>query len=204
MRSCERPRKRSGSEAFPSSVSNRYSLSIRTHGSSCRCRASSSPRRVCSFSASSSLSRAASHSSRVPVFCFVIDSLSPLSVSVIVAIVLDECLQSTDRLVPVIRNLIEGAPSLLESLRLQLPDRFAPATTVSHQTSPAERAQLLGDRLASDAGPLAEVCDRERPFDAKPADEASPGVVAEGGEHGCHVGKLERCTTASRHTSRWL
>ena len=37
LRCCERPRKRSASEALPSSVSNRYSLSIRTHGSSCRC-----------------------------------------------------------------------------------------------------------------------------------------------------------------------
>src|SRR4029077_7557663 len=75
-RSCERPRKRSASEALPASVSNRYSLSIRTHGSSCRCRASSSLRRVSSFSAWSRSSRAASHSLRVPVLCFVIGLLS--------------------------------------------------------------------------------------------------------------------------------
>src|SRR6184192_1524099 len=81
MRSCERPLKRSASEALPSSVSNRYSLSIRTHGSSCRRRASSSLRRVSSFSASSSSSRAASHSLRVPVMCFVIALLSCLPVS---------------------------------------------------------------------------------------------------------------------------
>src|SRR5436309_5753659 len=84
MRSCERPRKRSASEALPSSVSNRYSLSIRTHGSSCRRRASSSLRRVSSFSALSSSSRAASHSLRVPVMCFVIALLSFLRVSFIV------------------------------------------------------------------------------------------------------------------------
>src|SRR5213594_4020389 len=80
-RSCERPRKRSASEALPSSVSNRYSLSIRTHGSSCRRRASSSLRRVSSFSALSSSSRATSHSLRVPVMCFVIALLSFLPVS---------------------------------------------------------------------------------------------------------------------------
>src|SRR5437660_11025433 len=45
---------------------------MRTHGSSCRRRASSSPRRVCSFSALSSSTRAASQSLRVPVLCFVI------------------------------------------------------------------------------------------------------------------------------------
>src|SRR5258708_19877569 len=75
MRSCERPRKRSASEALPSSVSNRYCLSIRTHGSSCRRRASSSLRRVSSFSSFSSSIRAASHSSCVPVLCPVIVSL---------------------------------------------------------------------------------------------------------------------------------
>src|SRR6266446_4457832 len=83
MRSCERPRKRSASEALPSSVSNRYFLSIRTHGSSCRRRASSSLRRVRSFSASSSSRRAASHSSCVPVMCFVIALLLFLRVSFI-------------------------------------------------------------------------------------------------------------------------
>src|SRR5262245_49074341 len=71
-RSCERPRKRPASDAAPSPVSNRYGLSIRTHGSSCRRRASSSLIRVSSFSASSSSSRAASHSLRVPVLCLVI------------------------------------------------------------------------------------------------------------------------------------
>src|ERR1700694_5515311 len=45
---------------------------MRTHGSSCRRRASSSPRRVCSCSALSSSPRAASQSFRVPVLCFVI------------------------------------------------------------------------------------------------------------------------------------
>src|ERR687891_2902386 len=75
MRSCDRPRRRPASEALPASVSNRYALSTRTHGSSCRRRANSSLRRVSSFSVLSSLSRAASHSSRVPVMCVVIGPL---------------------------------------------------------------------------------------------------------------------------------
>jgi hypothetical protein len=58
-------------KALPSSVSDRYALSIRTHGSCCRRRASSSLRRVSSFSSLSSSSRAANHSSRVPVMYFV-------------------------------------------------------------------------------------------------------------------------------------
>src|SRR5882724_5135329 len=53
---------------------------MRTHGSSCRRRASSSLRRVSSFSSLSSSRRAASHSLRVPVMCFVIVLVSFLSV----------------------------------------------------------------------------------------------------------------------------
>src|SRR5215831_2463552 len=68
-RSCERPRKRSASEALPSSVSKRYPLLISTQGSSCLCRASWSLRSVSSFSALSSSSRAFSHCSWVPVLC---------------------------------------------------------------------------------------------------------------------------------------
>src|SRR5256712_4215233 len=76
MRSCERPLKRSASEALPPPVPIRSSLSPGPRGSSCRRRATSSLRRVSSFSASSSSSRAASHSLRVPVMCFVIALLS--------------------------------------------------------------------------------------------------------------------------------
>src|SRR5713101_4223163 len=100
--SCERPRKRSAREALPSSVSNRYSLSIRTHGSSCRRRASSSLRLVSSFSALSSSSRAASHSSRVPVMCFVI-AVSFLRVSIRFSIRLGDC-WSRDKLSAGYRN----------------------------------------------------------------------------------------------------
>src|ERR687891_1583409 len=72
MRSCEHPLKRSARDAMPSSVSKRYSLSIRTQGSLCRHCASSSLRRVSSFSALSSSSRPESHSSRVPILWSVI------------------------------------------------------------------------------------------------------------------------------------
>src|SRR5438128_7439763 len=101
MRSCERPRKRSASEAFPSSVSNLYCLSIRTHGSSCRRRASSSLFRVRSFSALSSSSRAASHCSRVPVLCLVI--------ALLLRLVFDERPQPFDLVIPLRLDLVEVA-----------------------------------------------------------------------------------------------
>src|SRR5204862_5327172 len=93
-----------------------------------------------------------------------------LSVFVIVAIVLDEGLQSTDRRIPFGRDLVEGAPRLLETLGLQLVDPLASATEISHQPNAAKGAQLLGDCLASDAGTLAEVRDGKRTSDTEPAD----------------------------------
>src|SRR5436305_1977405 len=54
---------------LPVSVSKAYSFSTGTQGSSWRRRASSSACRMCSFSASSSSRRAASHSSWSPVPC---------------------------------------------------------------------------------------------------------------------------------------
>src|SRR5712691_9764844 len=95
MSSCERPLNRSASDTVPSSVSKRYSLSIRTQGSSCRRRASSSLRRVSSFSASSSSSRAASHSSRVPVMCFVISMSLSLFLSMSLSLFLPRSLLTT-------------------------------------------------------------------------------------------------------------
>src|SRR5829696_3084481 len=67
MSSCERPSKSSGRDFVPASVSKRYSFSTGTHGSSERLLASASLRRVSSFSSASSSSRAACHSSLVPI-----------------------------------------------------------------------------------------------------------------------------------------
>ena len=53
-------------------VWKRYSFSTRTHGSSRRSRASSSPSRVCSFSRASRAARADAHSSLVPIGWLVI------------------------------------------------------------------------------------------------------------------------------------
>ena len=76
MSSCELPSKSSASVFGPASVSKRYSFSIATHGSARRSRASSSLRRVSSFSLARSASRACWNSSRVPTLCSVIASAS--------------------------------------------------------------------------------------------------------------------------------
>src|ERR671933_1513606 len=72
MTSCERPLKSSASDLGPSVVSKVYSFSPGTQGSCRRRSASSSLRRVSSFSFASSSLRAACHSSCVPILCSVI------------------------------------------------------------------------------------------------------------------------------------
>src|SRR5258708_3852200 len=67
--SCERPSKSSPSVFLPSSVSNSYSFSTRTQGSSRRFLWISSFSSACSPSSFASSSRAACHSSWVPILC---------------------------------------------------------------------------------------------------------------------------------------
>src|SRR4051812_17516824 len=67
--SCERPSKSSASVFLPSSVSNSYSFSTGTQGRSSRFLLISWFRSACSASSFASSSRAACHSSRVPILC---------------------------------------------------------------------------------------------------------------------------------------
>src|SRR5260370_30449684 len=67
--SCERPSKSSPSVFLPSSVSNSYSYTTRTQGSSRRFLWLSSFSSSCSPSSFASSSRAACHSSWVPILC---------------------------------------------------------------------------------------------------------------------------------------
>src|SRR6266550_2778669 len=90
------------------------------------------------------------------------------------AIVLDESLQSTDRRIPIGRDLVERAPCFLEASGLQLIDPLPPPTDIPHQAGCTERPQLLGDRLARDARTVTQPTDRERALDAESRHEPRP------------------------------
>src|SRR4051812_29069908 len=118
-------------------------------------------------------------------------------------LLLDKCFEATDRGLPVVGDLIEATLRFLQALRLQLPDRSPPATTLFHQTRLAKRAQLLGDSLASDTTAFAEPRNRERAVDAEPGDQPDPRLVAEcSKDRGC-IGKLDRrVAMTARHSWR--
>src|SRR5437773_9819699 len=161
MRSCERPRKRSASEALPSSVSNSYFLSIRTHGSSCRRRASSSLRCVSSFSAFSSSSRAASHCSRVPVLCLVIALLPCL--------VFDERPQPFGRVVPLCRDLVEIPLCSLQTFSVQVPHPLPPPAGVAYEPPTPPAPEVARNRLTRPPGPSAEAGNTDGSACAQPS-----------------------------------
>src|SRR3989442_15453758 len=197
MRSCERPLKRSASEALPSSVSNLYCLSIRTHGSSCRRRASSSLRRVSSFSAFSSSSRAASHCSRVPVLCLVI-ALLPM-------LVFDERPQAFGRVVPLRRDLVEVSLCSLQAFSVQVPHPLTPPAGVGHEPHVAECVEGARNRLPRHPGPFTETRNRKRPACGPAAQQAESSRVAQRSEqrHPAGGGQLQPDGTPfTRHTAR--
>src|SRR3989475_118449 len=193
--SCERPVKRSASDAFPSSVSKRYCLSTRTHGSCCRRRASSSLRRVSSFSALSSSSRAVSHCSRVPVLCLVI-ALLPM-------LVFDERPQAFGRVVPLRRDLVKVPLCSLQAFAVQVPEPLTPPASVAHEPHVAEGVEVARNRLTRHPGPLTETSNRKRPAGGEASQQAEPSRVAQRGEQGHRVGQLQRGGAAiTRHTAR--
>src|SRR5207244_13488564 len=169
MRSCERPRKRSASEALPASVSNSYFLSIRTHGSSCRRRASSSLRCVSSFSAFSSSSRAASHCSCVPVLCLVIALLPRL--------VFDERPPPFARVVPLRRNLVEIPLCSLQAFAVQVPHPLTPPAGVAYEPHTPEGVEVARNRLTRHPGPFTEPSNRLRPACGPASPHAGPSRV---------------------------
>src|SRR5256712_4462488 len=174
MRSCERSLKRSASEALPSSVSNLYCLSTPTHGSSCRRRASSSPRCVSSFSALSSSSRAASHCSRVPVLCLVIALLPRL--------VFDERPQPFGRVVPLRRDLVEIPLCSLQAFAVQVPHPLTPPAGVAYEPHTPEGVEVARNRLTRHPGPFTETSNRKRPACGQASQQAEPSRVAPRGE----------------------
>src|SRR2546425_3205922 len=197
MRSCERPLKRSASEALPSSVSNVYCLSIRTHGSCCRRRASSSLRRVSSFSALSGSSRAASHCSRVPVLCLVI-ALLPI-------LIFDERPQAFGRVVPLRRDLVDVPLCSLQAFSVQVPDPLTPSAGVAHQPHTPECVEVARNRLTRHPGSFTETGDRKWPACGQASQQAEPSRVSQRGEqrHRAGGGQLQRDGAAiTRHTPR--
>src|SRR3989441_3674244 len=193
MRSCERPRKRSASEALPSSVSNLYCLSIRTQGSSCRRRASSSLRCVRSFSASSSSSRAASHSLRVPVMCFVI---------AVLPLLFDERLQAFGRVVPLRGDVVEVLLGFLQAFAVQVPDPLPPPARVAHEPHVAEGVEVARNRLTRHPGPFTETSNRQRATGGQASQQAEPSRVAQRREQRHRVGLQRGGAALTRHTPR--
>src|SRR6266849_4222084 len=200
MRSCERPLKRSARDAGPSSVSKRYSLSIRTQGSSRRRCASSSPRRVSAFSASSSSSRAASHSSRVPILWSVI--LPLLFGATFLPSFLDELLQADERFVPSLRNVLEIGSRRFHLFQLELPDALAATPHIRDEPSRGEHVQVFGNGLSCNSRSGGQPGNRERALGAQSGHQRQPGFITERSKHRRSARDLAPAGAMKRHIAR--
>src|SRR5215211_4362626 len=148
MSSCERPPKSSARDFVPPSVSKLYSFSIGTQGSSRRCRASSSLRRVSFFSSARSSSRAVCHSSWVPTLSFVI-TLPPA-----------ESLHS--KLASERYTHLVMLRSREQAKRHARPVRRARRIKGGCVEAPSDRAQGLGRRHAGRADRRGQACEGQR------------------------------------------
>src|SRR5947209_18019716 len=75
--------------------------------------------------------------------------------------------QTTQRLVPALRNPLERTPCLGQRRRLQLPELFAALARTAREATVAQYLHVLGDRLAGNASAVAETSDGEWPFPAE-------------------------------------
>src|SRR5580658_4286363 len=101
----------------------------------------------------------------------------------------DETAQPFQRLVPLRRDLLEGAADFGQALRLELPDPFAPGAAAAQESGAFEDAEMLRDRLPRHVGDLGETRRRERAATAETRDHAQARRVAERGEDRRGIGE---------------
>src|SRR5262249_52211074 len=94
-------------------------------------------------------------------------------------LLLHQRLESIDRLVPLVGDLVQVAARLGQALRLELVNLRPTLASAAYKPGVFQSVQMLGDRLARDARPLAEANDGLRPAGTQPGDDAQPRAIAE-------------------------
>jgi len=75
---------------------------------------------------------------------------SPLSPLCSLYLLLHERPEPSERLIPLLRDLLKVVPRLFKAPLLQSPNALAPAPCAAHEPRFLHHAQMLGDRLAGD------------------------------------------------------
>src|SRR5260370_20976400 len=80
---------------------------------------------------------------------------------------LDELLQTVERFVPPLRDMVEIAPRCFDLFRLERPDPLSAAPPVRDQPSGGEHVQVLRNGLSRDSRPGGQPLYRQRPIGAQ-------------------------------------
>src|SRR5215471_10084143 len=105
-------------------------------------------------------------------------------------LVLYQRLESIDRLVPLVGDLVQVAARLGQALRLELVNLRPTLASAAYKPGVFQSVQMLGDRLARDARPLAETNDGLGPAGAQSGDDAQPSAIAERRKHWRCLGEV--------------
>src|SRR3984893_10446590 len=115
---------------------------------------------------------------------------------------LDELLQTIERFVPSLRDVLEIGTRRFHLFRLDLPEELAPAPDIRDEPSRGEHGQVLGNRLSRDGRSSGQPGNRERASGAQPGDQRQPGLVTERRKYRGGAGNLAPAGAMKRHIVR--
>ena len=85
-------------------------------------------------------------------------------------------LETVERFVPPLRDVLEIGSRRFHLFQLELPDALAATSHIRDEPSRGEHVQVLGDRLSRDSRSGGQPGNRERALGAQPGDQRQPAL----------------------------
>src|SRR5713226_8962846 len=96
---------------------------------------------------------------------------------------LDDLLQTVERLVPSLRDVLEIGSRRFHLFQLELPDTLAATPHIRDEPSRGEHVQMLGNGLSRNSRSGGQPRNRERALGAQSGDQRQPGFITERRKH---------------------
>src|SRR5438445_576336 len=92
---------------------------------------------------------------------------------------LHELLQTVERLIPSLRDVLEIGSRRFHLFQLELPDTLAATAHIRDEPSRGEHVQVFGNSLSRNSRSGGQPRNGQRAFGAQPGDQRQPGFIAE-------------------------